>query len=179
VALWGVRPARSSPLLFLPPPCLAVSTWEFSDKFKEINSSAAESKVDYAAVCQSFYRVMGMTKGDQEFKFEKMLSVVYPNATKKDIQLMARVSKPQTELTPAQVKEVKDAFRQADVDSSGTITVTEFQEAMGQSYSASEIENMFALADVDESQALDFNEFCKWYAKMLGITNYQHKHIDL
>mmetsp|Transcript_62176 Transcript_62176/g.196700 ORF Transcript_62176/g.196700 Transcript_62176/m.196700 type:complete len:121 (+) Transcript_62176:503-865(+) len=108
-----------------------------------------------------------------------VLQVVYPNATKKDIQLMARVSKPQTELTPAQVKEVKDAFRQADVDSSGTITVTEFQEAMGQSYSASEIENMFALADVDESQALDFNEFCKWYAKMLGITNYQHKHIDL
>jgi len=64
-----------------------VSTWEFSDKFKEINSSAAESKVDYAAVCQSFYRVMGMTKGDQEFKFEKMLSVRHPLSRAFPVQL--------------------------------------------------------------------------------------------
>lgn len=72
-------------------------------------------------------------------------------------------------LTPAAVQKLRNAFIKMDTDSSGTVSLAEFQEACARlslSVTMDELEE-FSEADSSGDAALNFDEFCTFYVGRL------------
>ena len=145
---------------------------EFVLKLRSYGGTVAES-------AQVMFK--SIDKGqNSELTFQDILRAMYPQASKREIVELDRVSAPKKEevvvqekkkivLTPDQIKGAEAIFNIYDVNNDGALTAEEFKYGLKSAgYTAKEIEELFAKADTDGDQTISKNEFLAWYAEGLS-----------
>ena len=145
---------------------------EFVLKLRSYGGTVAES-------AQVMFK--SIDKGqNSELTFQDILRAMYPQASKREIVELDRVSAPKKEevvvqekkkivLTPDQIKGAEAIFNIYDVNNDGTLTAEECKYGLKSAgYTAKEIEELFAKADTDGDRTISKNEFLAWYAEGLS-----------
>lgn len=104
---------------------------------------------------------------DGSVEFGELLRLLYPHATRQEMQTMLswvgekpRLPFDQFELSRAQLRDLHSTFRKYDRNGDGTLSAAEFQLAMQRvGLDAAESEELFARADLDASASIDLEEF--------------------
>ena len=102
--------------------------------------------------------------------FREVLVVLYPLATKFDIEKMLAYTKTKSKkqepvkkvtLTLEQEEEMAELFQMYDTDRSGSLSIRELIAAMTATgtFTRAEVEHIFSVADVDHSNEMDLSEF--------------------
>lgn len=71
-----------------------------------------------------------------------------------------------SDLSPAEIAEIKDHFEFFDQDGSGLIDIDEFAQllkVLAPEASKANAERGFATIDVDHNEQIDFTEFLEWW----------------
>jgi len=116
---------------------------------------------------ESMFRVIDENK-DGHVEFNELLRLLYPHATESELLTMLswvsteeeKIPFEQFELSDEQRREIHSMFRLYDKDGSGTISPSEFRQAMRRcGLDAAETDEIFAEADKDNNRSIDLAEF--------------------
>jgi len=132
---------------------------EVKRKFKEIDSDSdgllskdellksPESKFDEEEI-QAIFE-LGDSNGDNVIDIREFIAVLFPSAGEAIEKIQNSCS---------DIQQIKEIFRQIDIDNDGYITKEEMRES-SKRFSEKEVESFFALGDVNEDGIIDLEEF--------------------
>lgn len=132
---------------------------EVKKKFKEIDSDSdgllskdellesPESKFDEEEI-QAIFE-LGDSNGDNVIDIQEFIAVLFPSAGEAIEKIQSGCS---------DIQQIKEIFRQIDLDNDGYITKEEMRES-SKRFSDEEVESFFALGDVNEDGIIDLDEF--------------------
>jgi len=132
---------------------------EVKKKFKKIDSDSdgllskdellvsPESKFDEEEI-QAIFE-LGDSNGDNVIDIQEFIAVLFPSAGEAIEKIQNSCS---------DIQQIKEIFRQIDLDNDGYITKEEMRDS-SKRFSDQEVESFFALGDINEDGIIDLDEF--------------------
>merc|ERR1712039_858183 len=143
---------------------------------KVIGVAPDKKGVFFADFSESLFRAMDRNN-DQRVEFPELLRLLYPFASKAELQLMLswvttiepEVISDEFALTEEQRRDFRRMFRLFDKDHSGSISPGEWRQAVRRcGLEVEEKDVLFAQADVDGNGSIDVEEFIELMRKILA-----------
>uniref|UniRef100_A0A7S0X3G0 EF-hand domain-containing protein n=1 Tax=Mantoniella antarctica TaxID=81844 RepID=A0A7S0X3G0_9CHLO len=135
----------------------------------------ARGRTSMVAGAGAMYGQMFKRRGKREMTFKDVLTVMYPQATKHEVEEMDAVMRPVTPEVVVQVdeekmKDVTDLFKLMDEDGSGELDIVEFREVLRQMGidDVEEQDAFFYEIDDDGGGTVSLEEFQEWWFNVGG-----------